>query len=57
MARKDDLRLVVKPVVDYLRANYHPHMSILITPTSVLLSEDIIGLDFSIDSTTQKVED
>ena len=38
------LEEVCKPVVDYLKNNYHPHCTVVITDSEIRLVEDKIGI-------------
>lgn len=37
---------ICKPVVDYIRNNYHPNCKVIITDTNAVLVEDKIGVAF-----------
>ena len=41
-----ELRELSKPLVEYLRQNYHPHAKIIITDDNVELVETTLGLGF-----------
>jgi len=37
---------IVRPVVEYLQQNYHPHASIIITQTNAEIVEGVMALPF-----------
>ena len=39
--RKLELKEVAKPLIKYLCENYHPHVTAIVTPTSVEVMEGI----------------
>lgn len=43
MQDHDKLAELARPLAEYLKENYHPHATIVITETSVKIVEDIIG--------------
>lgn len=40
----DELEILSKPVVEYLRKNYNPHVVIVITYDNVLVSESTLSI-------------
>lgn len=40
----NELEKLAKPLVDYLRNNYNPHTTIVITDERVSVVEDVIGI-------------
>jgi hypothetical protein len=38
-----DLYVLAKPIVEYLRTNYHPHVMLTITSTNIILHEALKG--------------
>ena len=42
-SKLDELEELVRPIAEYLRENYHPHASIIITETSAKVVEDLMG--------------
>jgi hypothetical protein len=40
----ESLKNVCKPVLEYLKKNYNPHCSLIITDTYIRLVEDKIGI-------------
>lgn len=39
-----DLEIACKPIVDYLKENYNPYTSVIITDTQIKLVEDLAGI-------------
>jgi len=39
-----DLEIACKPIVDYLKENYNPYTSVVITDTQIKLVEDLAGI-------------
>lgn len=44
----NELEKLAKPLVDYLRNNYNPHTTIVITDERVVVVEDVMGIPFPI---------
>ena len=42
----DELKQLASPLVDYLREKHHPYRTIIITDTSIKMTEDIVGIPF-----------
>lgn len=42
----DELEKLAKPLSDYLRENYHPHTSIIVTDERVTVLEDVFSIPF-----------
>lgn len=45
----DELEELAKPLVDYLRKNYHPHTVIVVTDERVVLAEDVMSAPLGFD--------
>lgn len=45
----ESLEKICKPVVDYLKDNYNPHCTVVITDSQVKLVEDKIGIPIGSD--------
>lgn len=43
----EELECKAKPLVDYLRENYHPHTAIVITAERAVIVEDVMSVPFS----------
>jgi len=42
----DELKQLASPLVEYLREKHHPYRAIVITDTSIRMTEDIVGIPF-----------
>ena len=45
----DALRAAADPLLKYLNENYHPHVTVIVTPTSVELMEGIMAIPKILD--------
>lgn len=41
--QRQEFEAVTRPVIEWLNANCHPHVTVVIEPTSAVLSEGTIG--------------
>ena len=39
-----DLKQAAEPLLKYLNENYHPHVTVIVTPTSIHLMEGLIAI-------------
>ena len=47
--KMDELRAAADPLLNYLNENYHPHVTVIVTPTSVELVEGIMSIPNILD--------
>jgi len=45
----DGLRKAADPLLRFLNENYHPHVTVIVTPTSVELLERLLGIPEILD--------
>lgn len=45
----EELETVSKPLVDYIRKNYHPHTAIIVTDERAIVLEDVMSVVFPVD--------
>lgn len=50
----DELKVLAKPLVDYLRENHHPHTTIIVTYDRVVVVEDVIGIPFPTEDAAEE---
>lgn len=48
-AKLDELREAADPLLRYLNENYHPHITAIVTPTSVELLEGLLSIPKILD--------
>lgn len=45
----NELEELARPLVDYIRENYHPHVTVVVTDTFVRVTEDLMGVPFPLE--------
>ncbi len=51
----DELEVLSKPIVEYLRKNYNPHVVIVITYDNVLVSENTMSIPIKLSDSAVTV--
>lgn len=49
-----DLEVACKPIIDYLRKNYNPYTSVVITDSQIKLVEDLAGIPIGSQTEREK---